>query len=1033
MKDENKTKKQLLEELAELREQLAELTAMKAKNEQAEIALRESEKKHRLFFKNASIGIIHYNNKGIITDVNDAMVATFGSSRNKLVGLNLDDIPDKKFSESIYKALDGERGYYKGLYTSYTGKKKAYIEADWIPIIDAGKVMGGVGIVVDITDRKQAEAQIRTEKEFTEKALNAQPDTFFLFEPATCKALRWNRAFREITGFTDEEIAGLPAPASYYSPVDLERTKTLTKRVLEGETGTIELELICKDGSKVPFEYRVSTINDDRGKPKYLISIGRDITDRKRAEETLRESELRLLEAQRIAKIGSWDLNLKTNSLFWSDEIYKIFDIDPEIFGATYESFLDNIHPDDRELVNTAYTESVKNKIPYKIVHRLLLKGGAIKYVEEQCETYYDDETGDPVQSFGTFQDITERVKAEDALQIERDNLSNTFQALVDGIYIVNQRFEIQFVHKALEKDFGPWKEGDKCYKYFHARNEPCTWCKNQEVWEGKTVQWEWYSDKNDKTYELVDTPITLRDGSIGKLEIFRDITDRKLAESKLERLNLAIEQLAETVVITDKQGTILYVNPAFEKISGYSLDEALGQNPRILQSGVHDSSFYEEMWDILLRKEVWRGQLVNKKKDGTIYTEEATISPVLDASGEIVNFVAVKRDITEDLKLQEQLRQTQKMEAVGTLAGGIAHDFNNLLTGILGHASLLKLRNDPESKTYDAAKTIEKAAERAAELTAQLLGFARKGKHQIAPVNIHLVIPEVANLLSRTIDKNIKVTQHLDSQNPIIKGDPAQIQQALLNLALNARDAMPNGGELSFQTEITDLDEEYCRTHLYTRQGRHLLISVTDTGKGISAEIIERIFEPFFTTKEEGKGTGMGLAMVYGIVKNHDGHINVYSEVGEGTTFKLYLPLEETDHEEQKANNDEETISGSGRILIVDDEAIVRTIASDMLIAIGYEVITANNGVEAVEIYKNESSDIDLVILDMIMPEMGGHECFKELKKINPDVKAILSTGFGINGKAQDILEEGVKSFVQKPYRVDQLSKAVAEIMKSD
>ena len=542
----------------------------------------------------------------------------------------------------------------------------------------------------------------------------------------------------------------------------------------------------------------------------------------------------------------------------------------------------------------------------------------------------------------------------------------------------------------------------------------------------GESIRFENYSGQLNKHFEVV--AYSPQKGQFAT--VFVDVTDRKRAEEAQARMATATEQTAEAIFITATDGTIQYVNPAFERITGYSREEVLGQNPRILNSGKQKKEFYCRMWDTLKKGEVWTGHFVNRRKDGTFYEEDATISPVRDQSGAIVNYVAVKRDVTDHIILEAQLRQAQKMEAIGLLAGGVAHDFNNLLTGILGYANILKEEAEPEGEIHKAADMIEMAAERAALLTGQLLGFARKGKMQNISVDMDDTIHEVIRLLDRTIDKSIVITQHSCTRNATVLGDPGQLQQVILNLAINARDAMPKGGKLTFEIAEVDLDEAYCRVHPSAAPGRHLFLSVTDTGSGIPKEALEHIFEPFYTTKDMGKGTGMGLAMVYGIVKNHGGFVLVNSEVGRGTTFKVYLPRL-VYHSSQKSEEPRlDAVRGTGHILVVDDEEVVRNVASSMLRALGYEVSTVSNGRDAIEFFDTSVDEVDAVIIDMIMPEMGGGECFDAIKEIKPNVKTILSTGYGLNGAAQEIIDRGVTGFVQKPYMMNQLSEIVAQVL---
>lgn len=508
---------------------------------------------------------------------------------------------------------------------------------------------------------------------------------------------------------------------------------------------------------------------------------------------------------------------------------------------------------------------------------------------------------------------------------------------------------------------------------------------------------------------------------------ILRDISDRKQMEKEKILLAKAVEQAGESIMITTPDSTIQYVNPAFERTTGYTRAAVIGKNARLLQSGKHDRAFYQTMWTKLRRDGVWAGQITNKKKNGQLYEEDITISLVRDENGAIINHVEVGRDITQELTLEAQLRQSQKMEAVGKLAGGVAHDFNNILMGIISHATLLKLAAHPGDEIALTAELIIKAGERAALLTRQLLGIARAGKFQHVPIDIKGTIREVIELLGRTLDKNIQITQYYHHSGAYVHGDPGQLHQVVLNLAINARDAMPDGGELRFDTHIAELDDLYCQTHALVKPGHYCMISVTDTGIGIPRELQSSIFEPFFTTKKPGEGTGLGLATVYGIVRNHGGLVQVYSEEGQGTTFKLYLPLATDLSGVESKQSLRAPQRGTGRILVVEDEEIVRLAVVKMLHCLGYEVHTATDGQKAVEYFKTHGSEINLVLLDLIMPRMGGRDCFRALKEIDPNVKAVLTTGFGPSERTQAILDDGIFGFLQKPYQLEELAKVVA------
>jgi len=491
-----------------------------------------------------------------------------------------------------------------------------------------------------------------------------------------------------------------------------------------------------------------------------------------------------------------------------------------------------------------------------------------------------------------------------------------------------------------------------------------------------------------------------------------RYAVERERARQEIESMARFPQENPSPVLRVSRDGTILYANPASSPLLNHwrtNVDRPLPPGLGQLVSAVHSSG---EFW------------ITDAECGDRLFS--FVIAPVSGA--DYVNMYG--RDIGEHRRLEQHIRQMQKMEAIGTLAGGVAHDFNNLLTGILGYANELKLKSDPGEEVHDAASVIENAATRAAELTRQLLGFARKGKIEEVPVDIHRLIQEVVSVLSHTLDRRISVLQELRAQPSYVLGDQTQLQQVLLNLGVNARDAMPAGGELVFETRAADLDEEYCQDHLGASPGRYLMISVTDTGTGISREIIDRIFEPYFTTKEEGKGTGMGLAMVYGIVKNHGGSVRAYSEGGCGTTFKVYLPMTMAPAPVADEVRHETPIPGEGRILIVEDEDVIQRMATKMLEGLGYDVVTASDGQEGVEYYQAHGDEIDLVVIDMIMPRMNGRDCFRRLREMNPGVKAILSTGYGLDSAVRDMLGDGMIGYVQKPYVVGQLSEAVAEAL---
>ena len=501
---------------------------------------------------------------------------------------------------------------------------------------------------------------------------------------------------------------------------------------------------------------------------------------------------------------------------------------------------------------------------------------------------------------------------------------------------------------------------------------------------------------------------------------------EQQTAEETLRKLSRAVEQSADTVVITNRYGIIEYVNPAFEVLTGYSGDEACGRTPRILKSGEQGPEVYQEMWKTILAGNVFRGILVNRKKNGELYYVEESICPVRDADGQVTHFIANGRDLTERLRLEAQLLQAQKMDAVGRLAGGVAHDFNNLLTIITSYSELA-LDAVPEHSPLEAKiHEILLAARRAAELTRQLLAFSRKQPQALRVVDLNQVVSSIAKTLPRLIGEDIEFSFNPGRDLGHVRVDPVQIEQVLMNLAANARDAMPQGGQLRIETANAYLDEEYvqCRAAVIPT-GHYALITVSDNGSGIPREDLPHIFEPFYTTKPSGKGTGLGLATVYGIVKQNKGFIWVYSEPASGTVFKIYLPCVSEQHCPTDSNHFEQVTRarGSETILLVEDEQAVRDATAEFLRLQGYNVLEAKDGIDALSLAREQKAPLHLVVTDVVMPNMSGGELARELGRLRPDTKFLFVSGYAGKMVLDHKVVDLEANFLQKPYTLKQLS----------
>jgi two-component system, cell cycle sensor histidine kinase and response regulator CckA len=507
----------------------------------------------------------------------------------------------------------------------------------------------------------------------------------------------------------------------------------------------------------------------------------------------------------------------------------------------------------------------------------------------------------------------------------------------------------------------------------------------------------------------------------------------RQIAEQSLRKLSCAVEQSADTIFITNSEGVIEYVNPAFEALTGYSKEEVIGQNPAILKSGQPTPLLYRELWETIRSGDVYRNILVNRKKNGDLYYVDESISPIRDDEGRITHFVSNGRDLTGRLRVEAQLIQAQKMDAVGRLAGGVAHDFNNLLTIITSYSELALDSVVPGSATEARLQEILGAAHRAAELTRQLLAFSRQQPQALRVAELNPVVDGIVKILHRLIGEDIELSFVPGGGLGRVRLDPVQIEQILMNLAANSRDAMPQGGRCTIETFNVELDEEYAdRKRAVIPAGRYAVLTITDTGAGIPADHLPHVFEPFYTTKPSGKGTGLGLATVYGIVKQNRGFVWVYSEPGMGTTFKIYLPCvpDQPVTVEIPGVVAEAVLRGTETVLLVEDEDALRGAAAEFLSLRGYSVLQARDGLDALSITKSHGSTIHLTVTDVVMPHMSGGELAKELEALRPETRVLFVSGYA----GQTVLDHNVVSvennFLQKPFTLKQLASKVRTVL---
>jgi two-component system, cell cycle sensor histidine kinase and response regulator CckA len=770
------------------------------------------------------------------------------------------------------------------------------------------------------------------------------------------------------------------------------------------------------------------------------IAIVRDITERKEAEKELRESKARFVEAFRSSP------SMAAITRMTDGRIVDVSEAFAKGLGYRREQLIGRTTVEldiwaDREERDRFVKELDGGAGPCNCEIQVRTKSGQSRTVLFSGERIY---LNDESHLMTTAIDITERKRAEKALAHSHSLMSYVIEHSRSAIAVHDRELRYVYVSQRYLREYNVAEHdviGKHHYDVFP--DLPQKWRDvHQKALAGEI------SSAEDDPYVREDgtvdwtrwecRPWYEADGSIGGIIVYTEvITQRKREEEALRiaerQYRDLFDQANEGLLLMALDGEIAQVNRAFAEMHGYTVLELKSMS--IADLDVLGERAIADRADVVRRVkdgEVVRFDVEHYHKDGHIFPISVATRMVSIADQPL--YLTSHRDITERKRLERRLRQTEKMDAIGQLAGGVAHDFNNQLGGIMSYADLLlaKIR-DEELRTYIEA--IIQSCTRSKDLTGQLLAFSRKGQYQVVPVSIHRIVDEVVSMLGHSIDRRIQIRQRLAANPPTTIGDPTQLENALLNLGLNARDAMPEGGELVFATDTVTLDEEHCRNSSFgLMPGEYVRIKVTDSGTGMGEDTRSKVFEPFFTTKEQGKGTGMGLAAVFGTVVNHRGAVEVESEIGRGTTMTVCLPLSREEPREAEAGTHVATQAAAGsasaRILVVDDEESVRECTATMLRHKGYRVVTCKDGAEAIDYYGKSWQRIDLVILDMNMPVMNGHDAFIAMRGINAGIRAMLATGYSLDDNAQEILHEGALSYIQKPFRMHELFVQVEQAL---
>ncbi len=704
-----------------------------------------------------------------------------------------------------------------------------------------------------------------------------------------------------------------------------------------------------------------------------------------------------------------------------------------QLLGQPVMEFL---HPDYHQIVETRlHALNIERSLVSK--HEVVwvrLDGSEVPVEVSAVPIEYQSQDGALVFAH----DIRLRKQTEARLRQSRESYRELIENLNEVVFSLRLDGTIDFVSPAIRELFGDGPQeliGQPFSRDIHPDDlDQLIVILEETIAQGRPAVHEFrLFDRSGQIHWVrASARVRLSDGQPDGVQgVLMDITEQKRVEADRERLIAAIEQSGEAIMITDLSGTIEYVNSAFQTVTGYSSDEVLGQNPSILNSGRQDKEFYRQIWGTILGGNIWQGRMVNRRKDGALYTEDAVISPVRDQSGTIGHFVGVARDVTEHIQRAAQLQQTQKMESVGQLAGGIAHDFNNLLSVILGFAGWAL--NDVAEGTalYDKLIEIRHAGERAADLTRQLLAFGRRQVLQPVPFDLNTVVRDMENMLRRILGEDIDLRLILADDTQCVVADPGQIEQVLMNLVANARDAMPTGGRLTIETASVDVNDEFIAQQMGVDCGFFVRLAVSDTGCGMDAATLPRVFEPFFTTKAPDQGTGLGLPTAHGIVKQSGGDIRVYSEPAKGSTFKVYLPRTLQAPVNRREAQPEQIPHGNHeRVLVVEDDPSLRTLLESMLTAHGYRVTMAADGFQALETVKHQNLRPDLVLTDVIMPGMSGKQLADRLREKHPGLKILFMSGYTDNAIAHHgILAPGIP-FLHKPFSRTDLITKIAELL---
>jgi two-component system cell cycle sensor histidine kinase/response regulator CckA len=887
-----------------------------------------------------------------------------------------------------------------------------------------------------ITSLNHVQEELKESEESYRSILALAPDAIAILRAKDGRYIQINEAFCRMTGYGTEEIIGKTSLDLNLYPDPFDRRKITEILQRDGRVDALEIRFQAKNGNIMDDLVSARPIRF-KGEDCVLV-VATTITSLKEAQNALRESEEKYRNILETMDEGYWETDLKGKLTFFNKAFLRLSGLPSRdlLLGLDSREYTS---PQEFERIYRIFSEVYRTGIPTEVFDFEVTVADGSRITVEMSVSLLRNASGDAIGFRGISRDRTEQRKAERALKESEQRYRSILETMEEAYWETDLAGNFTFFNDALCRLHGYPRDEVRGMNYRRFSSP-------QDSGRIYSIYNQIY--RTGVPTKLIDFDVIKKDGSVVMTEssaslirnssgepvgfrgISRDRTEQRTAERALreseEKHRLVVENANEGIFIIQDEG-VKFPNSRTKELTGYTTEDLASMSFLDLVHSKDRAVFrkaYQEQPEAgvrCLRTQSFR--LVNKK--GEILWVELNHLPISwEERPATLNFL---KDLTPQKKMEAQLFQAKKLEAIGTLAGGIAHDFNNLLMGIQGNTSLILLDMDSENPHYGNLRNIEKLVKNGSELTRQLLGAARRGKYEVKPTNLSELIRTSADLFSRT-KKEISIHQRFQENLWTVEVDQGQIEQVLLNLYVNAWHAMPEGGDLFIETQNLTLGEYEVRAYGVT-PGRFVRISVTDSGIGMDEAVLKRVFDPFFTTRHMGRGTGLGLASAYGIIRNHNGVINVYSEKGAGSTFNVYLPA--TDKEIRETPEPTRSIlNGNETILFVDDEDAIVELGHQFLSRLGFHVKTAKSGKEALEVYRKEKEGIDLVILDMIMPRMSGGEAYDRLKQIDPSINVLLSSGYSLNGQAQEILDRGCRGFIQKPYTLEKLSRKVREAL---